>query len=290
MSFVIPLNRSNLVQNGYNNTYEFQFRGSAANFTNTEIAIHSISMYNSVYNIDSQSYGNNTLIIKMPTTSTTSTINITIPDGLYSYENLSKFIQTQLVVAGAYLINADGSHVHYIQLSSNATYYACQVDCSPVPITLPAGWTRPATGLYSTGGSGLPTTTRVPILSLTNAAMGSVLGFSIADYPASSQTALQTFLSNITPQIHPISSYVVRCNLVRNQFTVPSDILGTFDKQGTQAGDLISYRPNEHLWLPVSDGSYSNIRVTIVDQNERFCKIRDSDINILLVIKQSEKK
>lgn len=287
MSFIIPLNRSNLVQNGYNNTYEFQFRGSAANFVGCEVAIHSIGMYNSVYNIDS-TYGNNTLSIKAPTASTTSTVDITIPDGLYSYENLSKYIQTQLKAAGAYLINSDGLDVHYIQLSSNASYYACQVDCSPVPISLPSGWTRPATGLYSTGGSGLPATTRVPILVVGNDAFGSLIGFSAGEYPSTAQTTLQTFLSNATPQIHPVSSYIVRCNLINNPFTMPSDILGSFDKQGTQAGDLISYKPNEHLWLPVSDGSYSNIRITIVDQMERFVKIRDNDINILLVIKQKK--
>jgi hypothetical protein len=289
MSFVIPLNRSNLVQNGFNNTYEFSFRGSAANFTDCEVAIHSISMYNSIFNIDSSSYQNNMLTIAMPTGSTTSVLSITIPDGLYSYENLSAYIQSQFVTAGAYLIDQNGLYVHYAKLSSNATYYACQLDLSPVPTSLPSGWTRPATGLYSSGGSGFPTTTRVPIVNVTSDAFGSVLGFAAGSYPASAQTTLQSFLSNVTPTIHPVSSYLVRCNLVVNPFTMPSDILGSFDKQGTSAGELINYKPSELLWLPVSDGSYSNIRITIVDQLERFVRIRDPDLSILLVLKQSKK-
>lgn len=289
MSYIIPLNRSNLVLNGFNNTYEFPFRGSAANFVDTEVAIHSIGMYNSVYNIDT-TYANNVVSVRMPINAiATQTVNITIPDGLYSYNNLSRFIQSKLKEAGAYLINAEGSDVHYIQLSANSAYYACQVDSELVPSTLPAGWSLPATGIYSAGsGMTLPSVSRVPILYIANQAFGDIIGFDAGSYPSVAQETLQTFLSNKTPQIHPVSSYIVRCNLINNKFTMPSDILGSFDKQGTSAGDLISYKPNEHLWLPVSDGSYANIRLTVVDQLGRFVRIRDNDINILLVIKQKK--
>lgn len=286
MSFIIPLNQTNLVQNGYNNTYEFSFRGSAADFSGCEVAVHSISMYNSVFNIDAASYGNNTLSVDFPTGPTTVNIPITIQDGLYSYEDLSAYIQSRLVAAGTYLIDSNGSNVHYVKLSSNSTFYAAQLDVAPLPTSLPAGWSYPASGVYA--GGGLPGTLKTPIVNLTNASLAKIIGFNAGSYPATTQTTLQTFLSSVTPTIHPVSSYLLRCNLVNNPFTMPSDILSSFDKQGTSAGELISYKPSELLWLPIADGSYSSIRLTIVDQLERFVKIRDPDLSILLVIKQKK--
>jgi hypothetical protein len=283
MSYLIPFNASKLESNGFNNTFIHQLDSQASNFRNAEIAIHSISMFNSVFNIDS-AYGNNTVQIKMPTGSTTSTISITFPDGIYSYSDMSRFIQSQLKAAGAYLINGDGLDVHYIQISENATYYSAQVDLSPVPTSLPSGWSRPATGLYSVGG--LPTTTRVPILNILNEAFGNLVGLLLGEYPATSQTTLQSILSNITPTIHPVAAYMLRCNLITNKYVIPRDVLDSFDNQGTEAGQLISYRPNEHAWVPIPDGSYSNIRLTIVDQDERFIKIRDNQIQIILAIRE----
>lgn len=290
MSHLIPFNSSKVVQNGYNNIYTHQFVGSSVNLTDAEVAIHSISMYNSVFNIDGQAFGNNQLVILMPAAATTATITIKISDGLYSYTDLNLYIQSQLVALGAYLINADGDFVHYFRISENATYYACQVDLSPVPTTLPNGWSRPATGLYSTGGLGLPTTSRVPILDIQSEAFGKIIGFSISQYPATPQTTLQSFLSNRTPQIHPITACLVRCNLVSNPYVLPSDVIGSFDTQGTQAGQLISYKPNEYAWVPISNGVYSSITISIVGQDEQFVKIRDPNLQIILAIRSKKKK
>lgn len=289
MSFLIPFNNSKVVANGFNNTYVHNFSGSSVNLKDAEIAIHSISMFNSVFNIDSATFGNNTVSVKMPTAATTSTISITFPDGIYNYADLTRYIQSQLAAAGAYLIDADGNNVHYIQITENATYYSAQLDCSPLPTSLPVGYSLPATGLYSGAGTGLPTTTRVPILNVSNSTFGSIIGFSVAEYPSTAQTTLQTFLSNITPQVHPISSYLVRCNLITNPYVMPSDILGSFDTQGTTAGQLISYKPNEYCWVPVADGSYASIKLTIVAQNESFVRIKDGNLNMVIAIRSKSK-
>lgn len=288
MSYLLPFNSSVVQNNGFNNIYRREFVGNAVNFKNCEVAVHSINMYNSVFNIDRLAYNNNTLEILMPTGSTTISISITLQDGLYSYSDMTKLIQSLLVGQGAYLIDSDGNYRHYISLNENPVYYACQVDLLPVPTSLPVGWSRPATGLYSTGGAGLPTTSRVPILKISNQAFGNLIGFTLGEYPSSTQTIQQSFLSNKSPQVHPISSYQVRCSLVDNKFTNPPDILATFDSAGTQSGQLISYRPNEHVFLPIADGSYNNITLTITDQNSNFVRIRDVNLQITLIVKENK--
>ncbi|DBA00611.1 TPA: hypothetical protein N0F65_007740 [Lagenidium giganteum] len=236
----------------------------------SEIAIHSIQMYNSQFNIDSTAYGNNTFSIIVPTAATTSTIDITLNDGYYSYTDINRMIQTALVSAGAYLVDSNGNNV----------------DLASVPTALPSGYTRPSTGLYSSGGSGLPSTAYTPQLVINNVEFGKVIGYSAGTYPNAQTTTAQSLLSDITPQVNPTTSYMLRCSLINNPYAVPSDVLTTFTTQGTTAGQLIDYKPNEYLWLPVSDGTYSSIQLIIVDQEERFCRFNDTNVLISIAIRK----
>jgi hypothetical protein len=287
MSSIVAISSKDLVPNSFNNQYRYKFPLSA-NFKNVEVAVQSISMYNSQYNIDREAYGNNSFKVEVPTGATSSTISITLQDGIYSYTDTNRMIQTALVNAGAYLIDADGNNTFFIQLIENATYYAAQVDVSATP-TLIGSYTRTAAGLYSSGGSGLPTTARVPRFIADNQEFGKLIGFLAGQYPSASSTTPASFLSTLPPQINPVSAYVVRCSLVNNSFTAPPDILTVFTSQGTEAGQLISYQPNEFSWMKVNDGSYSIIMTTIVDQLERFVKFRDPNLLISLSFREAKK-
>ncbi|KAF1319062.1 hypothetical protein FI667_g13420, partial [Globisporangium splendens] len=284
-SIRVTINARHLVENGYNNTFRYSFPGANVDLSNTEVAVGSIAMYNSQFNINAIAYSNNSFKVEVPTASTVSTISVTLNDGYYTYADINRMIQTALVNAGAFLVDSDGNRVFFIQLTENATYYSAQVDLSSTPTTL-GTYTRPATGLYSATGTGLPTTSRVPRLIFGNAEFGKVTGFTVGSYPSSSSTSSASFLSNIVPQVNPVSSYALRCSLIDNPFTLPSDILTTFNAAGTTIGQLISYKPNEYSWMTVSSGSYANITITIVDQEERFVRFRDKNVLIALIFRQ----
>ncbi|GMF35652.1 unnamed protein product [Phytophthora lilii] len=225
----------------------------------------------------------------MPTANTYSPIQITLPDGYYSYANINSAVQAAMISAGAYLINADGDNVFYFNLAENQTYYACQVDLSPVPTSLPSGWTRPATGLYSSTGTGLPAAfAYTPKLIIDNAEFGKIIGFPLGTWPTPSQYTLKSVLSPIPPQINPVSSYQLRCSLVSNPYSIPDDVLTTFNTAGTTIGQLVSYQPNEFCWVDVPNGSYASITLTIVDQDERFAKLNDTKMLISLIIRQKK--
>jgi hypothetical protein len=284
MSHLFSFRTQDIVKNGYNNTLRREFT-SNADLKDCEIAVHSIQLYNSAFNISSTEYGNNTFTIEIPTAATVHNINITLQSGYYSYATINQNIQKALVDAGAYLIDADNNNVFYIQITQNDVYYSCQLDVAATPTALPSGWSKPSSGLYSTGGTGLPTTTRVPRLVINNAEFGKVLGFSLGTYPSASSTTSTAILSNIVPQVNPISSYSLRCSLIKNPYSEPSDIITTFSNQGTVSGQLIDYKPNEYLFIPVPNGTYSSITLTIIDQDERFVKFEDTFILIDLIIK-----
>jgi hypothetical protein len=291
MASFLKLDSTNLVQDGYNSTWRYSFPGSAADFRDVACAIQSITLYNSEYNIDSTQFMNNTFKIEVPTAATTSTISITLQDGYYSYTDINRSIQTALVAAGAYLINPAGENVFYIQLTENSVYYAAQFDFSPTPTTVPSTggtWTRPATGLYSSGGSGLPTTTRVPRLIIDNPAFGSVVGLTLGTYPAAPSTIASAQLSNTIPQIHPTSSYIVRCDLIKNEYVVSGDILSAFDRGDAGIGQLISYKPSQYAWMNCHNGSRSTITISIYNQNDQKVKFRDTSVSIMLLLRSKK--
>ncbi|GMF13495.1 unnamed protein product [Phytophthora lilii] len=263
MASLVKLDSTNLVQDGYNSTWKYYFPGSAADFNDVACAVQSISMYNSDFH----------------------NFSITLADGIYAYADINRSIQTALVNAGAYLIDASGNNVFYIQLSENSVYYAAQSDFSATPISLPAGYTRPAAGLYSASGTGLPTTTRVPRIIIDNAYFGKVVGLTTGTYPSASATVGSAQLPNIIPQIQPSSSYVVRCDLIKNEYVASGDILSAFDRGDASVGQLISYKPSQYAWMSCHNGSRSSLTISIFNQNDQKVKFRDPSVSIMLLLR-----
>jgi len=281
MSSLIVLNSTHIVNNGYNNTLRYTFGNSAVNFSNMEIAVAGIQLYNSQFNINSTLYGNNTFQIIVPYGATTSTISITLPNGYYSYADIQNYVASKLIAAGAYLIDSNGNNVIYFNISENSTYYGCQIDLLPTPLSLPTGWSLPASGLYSTG---VPTGGYAPQIIIPSG-FNLIVGYQVATFPPSRQTTAQSFLSSFTPQVNPVSSFLVRCNLVNNPYTSVPDVLTTFTSQNTTIGDLIDVRYPEYSWVEISDGSRPYIEVIICDQNYNIVKFEDSQILIQLIIR-----
>jgi hypothetical protein len=55
--------------------------------------------------------------------------------------------------------------------------------------------------------------------------IGSVLGFSAGIYSTAPHTTNQTSQSNLTPNGSTVNGIIIRCNLLDNNITIPSDIL-----------------------------------------------------------------
>ncbi|GMF15928.1 unnamed protein product [Phytophthora lilii] len=174
-------------------------------------------------------------------------------------------------------------------LSENSVYYAAQFDFSATPTTLPTTggtWTRPTTGLYSAGGTGLPTTTRVPRTIINNAAFGKVVGLTSGTYQSAPATVASAQLSNTIPQIQ---SYVVRCDLIKNEYVASGDILSAFDRGDASVGQLISYKPSQYAWMNCHNGSRSSITISIFIQNDqKKVKFRDTSVSIMLLLRQKK--
>lgn len=273
----IILNSTNIVSGSNNSQFIYNFPAGGVNFQKEEIAVSNISIFYSWFNINSSLYNNN--IFKYYWQGTPYTV--TIPNGNYQISELNEYLQYIMIQNNHYLINSSGQYVYYLELQLNISQYAVQFNAFPIPTSLPSGWTAPS------GWSGYPVTTETPqieILSTNN--FKDIIGFNAGIYPNPVQSTNYSKLSDYSPQVSPISSMVMECNLINNNLSIPSKLLYAFTVQNVSFGEVLNISVPEYSWNDISDGWYNSLQLEFKDQNLRNVQIKDNQIVILLVIKK----
>ena len=162
------LNSNNVVDNGNNDTMIYKFPAGAVTFNRNVIAISSISLYFSWFNITSATtnseYNNNSYEYVWYGSTGASTYTVTMPDGYYEISDINAYLQSVLVSNGHYLTDSSGNYVYYLQLEVNQTEYAVQFNSYPIPSSLPSGYSNPASMSFPSAD----TTPQITILSTNN--------------------------------------------------------------------------------------------------------------------------
>jgi hypothetical protein len=158
-----------------------------------------------------------------------------------------------------------------------------------VPITLPTGYTRPTTGIYS-GVSSLPTTAYTPRFVLASSgSISTIIGFkSGTTFPSAQTTTQQSILSTFTPVGSTINSLIMQCSLVNNPVSVPSDILDSMPISSTSFGSNITYDPSFEKFITLSNGTFNNFTFSFRDQNLNEIYAKDPNVSITLIIRQKK--
>jgi hypothetical protein len=278
-SFNLLLNVNNVIQkNGFYNQLKYDFiNGSFIVKDKQKLQLVTAQIPYSMFNI-SNNNNNNKFNILWPKGSGLTTYNITIPDGFYSYNDLNNYIIYYCKLNGLYLLDSNSNVQNFISISSNSTYYAVQINLSVIPISLPSGWTNPAS-------LQLPTTAQTPRIQILNNKFQNYLGFSEGTYPASQQITAYYALSNITPQASTTNSIVLRCNLINNGVSIPSDILDSFGIQNTSFGSNINYASSlNDKKVSLKPGTYNSMTIDLVDENLQPLLCRDPNMLFTLLI------
>jgi len=289
---IIVLNQSNLIKDGQNNKLIYKFPNSIT-FKDNYIAVSSISMFYSWFNITS-ALQNNKWSYTWTVGATTTTYNIVVPDGLYEIADLNSFAQFIMVQNGTYLIDSTGNDVFYFTLTNNTNRYAIQLSTYLIPTTLPTGWSLPSNFV------GFPTTTQNCIVSFP-ANFNGIVGFSVGftsdanvsdSYVVpSNQTLISknslgtiTYLSTQSPEVQPNSNAIISISGIDNNLIQPSSVI--YSLVPTVAfGALISEQPPQFMWNKMIDGTYNQLRLTILGTNLQPLQIQDPNITILLAVR-----
>jgi hypothetical protein len=283
----LVINSTNLVPDGENNKFVYKFPNSVL-FKDDYVALSSVSIYYSWFNITS-AFQNN--VIQYVWDGVTFTISI--PDGIYEVATLNALLQYTFIQNSHYLVDATGSNVYYAQFLVNPARYAVQINTYLFPTALPAGYSNPA-------GVVFPAVTFNPSIILPasiNVILGYVVGFTTDpnignaftppvgdDFVSKLANGTLSYISTQAPNIQPNSSLLVALSNIDNAYAQPSSLIYTI-VPSVAVGEIINERPPNFIWNKLIEGTYNELRLTILGTDLAPLKIRDPQITIVLVIR-----
>lgn len=296
MSANIILNKNNIVNKG-NNKMVYNFPSDVTFNEGDTVALSHLNIYFSWFNITAN-YNNNFFQYKWfdMNGDLTVVVDVTIPDGFYSINDLYEYIQSVMVKNGHFLETLDGAnYIYFIEFITNPTYYSTEIRLSSVSTMMDFG-----AGLASyTEFCKVPTTWAVPtsyktpeIIIPTTNRFGDVLGFNPQTITQDltiqpSKNDKYSFLNDFSPNMLFASSYIMTCSLVDNDLGSPNNVLYSFTiPPNVGFGDLIT-TASDLIWSKIKPGRYRHITIQIYDQD--FNPLEIIDGNMLLVLSISRK-
>jgi hypothetical protein len=257
------------------NVLKQKFTGTINLPKGTKIALQSLHLYYSWYNITS-ALGNNSLSYIHDGV----TYPVVFPDGFYSILDIDGFLKFTMKANGHYLVDGSGSEVYYISMVENSVYNKFTFTLDVVPNPLPVGYSNPA-GMVLTG------TTMSLVIPATP--IRDVLGLNAQTYPAAPAAVQQQKNSDYIPQITEITTVFVKCDLVNNILfnASASNVLYTFSPSSS-FGSFLSIEPSNLIFLPTHTAQFSEINLTLTDQFGRTLNVLDYNMNATILIELPE--
>ena len=273
---LIVINSSNYVENS-GNTYIYKLPQTMKFSKKSKVGVASLSMYNSTFNI-SASRGNNKLTFTFPS-ATPQTLNITFDDGYYSIDQMNYYVQSKMYENKMYVTNGINTY-YFFEIVQNAVRYAVQLNSFYLPTLAQAttlNYVQPAGATWS-----YPASNRTPQLTF-NDSFGNLIGFEGQTYPATVQTTNQSIDSTKTPNISPVDSYILTCNLINSKYSIPSNVLVSLPLNGA-IGTLLVYNPPEIVYSSIAPNVYGNIVIQFYDQLFNRLEIKDKELVLTIAI------
>jgi len=296
--FILVLNQTNIIPDGGNNKLRYKFPNSV-HLTNKYIAVSSISMFYSWFNITS-GYGNNRFTYTWTAGAVTTTYNIIIPDGLYNIPDLNNYCQFIMIQNNTYWITGTGQFVYPFELLLNISRYAVQINTFLVPTALPLGSTVP------TGFPGWPTVTQNPVISIPanfNIIVGYSAGFTsnsnlnnayvpplankTNNFVSKNSIGTLSYLSDLAPEVQPNNNVLLAISNINNPYSQPSSIIYSLNPN-VNIGEQIFAQPPNFMWNKLIDGVYNEILLSILGTDLNPLIINDPNMTILLVIRDKD--
>ena len=245
------------------NTFTLTLPRSGFQSNKDEVALKSLTCYYSWFNVSADKQ-NNSFSYNWQGTN----FPVVIADGIWQFNEIMNYFQQVMEKNGHFLVDSDGVNQYYIEFIVNPQLYCLSLTATPVPTSVPAGWSNP---------QGISLSGQTPQLVVSSVGFASLTGFIQGTYPASAQTTLYQINSTI-PQITDVSSINILCNLVDNSgFNLSPNVLTAFVvPSGQKPGSLITLQPFSPDYVPIKkDQTFETIQVSIVDQLMRPINIRD---------------
>jgi hypothetical protein len=293
--FVLVLNSNNIIPDGQNNKLVYKFPNSVK-LTDKYIAVSAISMYYSWFNITVKN-SNNYFTFTWTAGAVTTTYTITLPDGFYEITTINDYIQWFCIKNNLYW-TIGGINYYPIEMLVNASRYAIQINTFLIPVALPVGATVPV------GFPGWPTTTQNSVVTIPanfNIIIGYTVNFATnanlnnSYTPSTDPNSLVSknsvgtlsYISSTAPNVQPYNNVLISISNINNPYSQPSSIIYSLNPS-VSVGQQIFETPPNFMWNKMIDGIYNELRVSLLSNDLQPLLIRDSNMTILLTIRDKD--
>lgn len=289
----VTLNRGNSTFE-LNHTMVHKF-ASQSHMENKDIALSFLTIPFSWRNITG-AYGNNTFKYEWADGLQYSVI---VPDGYYSVDELSTYVQLVMKTRGHYLIDNTGLapvDVYYFSFTPNNIYYTIEFTLTEIPQSVPGGWINPSPGVDPYTLAPVPAWTAPPVvgnehvkLVIDNAEFGKILGFGLGTYPTTPPIigfGGAIYRALLVPELDRVTSINIGCNMVNNILQLNKTLFSVTPDVGYTS--YINRSVTFPLFHHLTDGSYSEVRITFTDQDDNPIVLIDQDIQVSLIIQSKD--
>lgn len=274
--FNLTINQSHWVSDS---TYVLQLGRGIPDMSKLDIALIGATIPYSWFNI-SAAQNNNTFSIIHPTSSGSTTIDITLADGGYELSDINFSMRTALINAGYYIQNNTTlDQTVYCELRVNASTYSFEFVSYNMPTSLPSGFTAGSSITF-------PVSTQGPQLIVPNTNITTRLGFIAATYPPSAPTVLTTVSSPNVPQITDVLNVGIAIDTIYNPYNTNNQILTSISPSSAKFATNIIYQAPELIWCPQIGGGRNSLTVRLVDQNYRTIDLKEKNIVLNLCLRE----
>ena len=273
---IISINTTHYVGN---NMYRLKLPKAVQFKKGDKLSLYSFSMYNSFYNISASQYGNTQITFQW----FNGTIyNWTIPDGYYSLSDLNLWLQQQFIINKLYCVNSNNSqNIYFVQFQTNSVLYKAQIDVYFMPSSANAtlyGYQKPSGATWNFPASNLMNKITI------NSNLKSYFGFSTqTTFGEITPAQNMNYLSDITPTISPVFSIYIGCNLIVSEFNQIANLFSQFPISAAY-GNLIKIESTIDSQISIKEGIYSDIIITLWDQENNALQFQDNDLTLFLII------
>jgi len=295
--YIITLNQNNIVPDGQNNKLVYNFPNSTV-LNDKYVAIVSISMYYSWFNITTANQNNN-FTYTWTSGAVTTTYTVTIPDGLYEITQINNYFQWACINNGTYYVAPSGDYVYPLEFILNPQRYAVQINTYLIPTSLPALYSEPA------NFAGWPSVEQNSVITLPssfNVIVGYTAGFSSnanvgnayvppasssnTNYVAKDGGGTLSYLSNTSPQVQPNNNVLVGLSTINNPYSQPSSIIYSLNPN-VSVGEQIFETPPNFAWCKLIDGVYNELRINLYSNTLQPLLVNDPNMTFLLAIRDA---
>ena len=282
----IIINSSNIVPDTNNSRFVYRFP-TTQKFERMQIALGNFNFNQSIFNVSVALNNNKFQYIWYDNAGASPLIDVVMPDGIYTIQDINAFLQFTMIQNGHYLINDVGEYVYYLSLTVNRVRYGYEISSDPIPTALPMGWSNPA-------GLTFPAVATTPQLVIPTPQTNIVdlLGFPVGSYPpvvqATTYNQITADLSPPTvPQISPVSSVLIACSLVENSLQYPNQVFYSFVNSTTIPGGYpVSIVPPRFSFINIADGYSHSLVIQLLDQNFQPIGLYDPDVMMQILFCQ----